>query len=491
MLAAMPRSHPHGPPAAALSRRTLLAGLGLAYTAFVLPRGAAAQARSGEIAPDGFRVLRARPGKALLRGDAQPATAIWGYDGVVPGPTLRVKRGEELKVRLVNELPEPTLLHWHGLRIPNAMDGVPHLTQQPIAPGQSFDYRFKVPDAGTFWYHSHLYASEQIERGLAGVLLVDEPQPVDVDRDVVLVFDDWRLKPDGALHEESFRSMHDAAHLGRVGEHLTVNGGPALDIPVRSNERLRLRMINAANARLMALRLEGHRAVVMAIDGQPAEPFPARDARVAFGPGNRADIFVDAGLAPGSTATLLLETGTAAVPIARLVYAEGAPGRREPRPEARPLPPNPLPERMDFARALRVDVPLHGGAMRMAQRPQQGGEVPGHGIDPSARIWTMAGQASSGHHGPPLFSVKRGRTVMLAFPNRTAFPHAMHLHGHHFRLLDNLDDGWKPFWLDTVVVPPDQTWRIAFVADNPGKWMLHCHMLEHGETGMAGWFEVT
>ena len=120
-----------------------------------------------------------------------------------------------------------------------------------------------------------------------------------------------------------------------------------------------------------------------------------------------------------------------------------------------------------------------------------GREVPGHGIDPRARLWTMAGAASSGHHGPPLFSVKRGRTVMLAFVNRTAFPHGMHVHGHHFRLLDNLDDGWKPFWLDTVLVAPQATARIAFVADNPGKWMIHCHMLEHHDTGMGAWFEVT
>jgi FtsP/CotA-like multicopper oxidase with cupredoxin domain len=491
MVPAMAPSLPHGRFPGGVSRRAVLAGLGLACTVIALPRNVSAQASSGETAPDGFRVLRARPGEALLRGDGQAATAIWGYDGLAPGPTLRVKRGGELKVRLVNELPEPTLVHWHGLRIPNAMDGVPHLVQEPIAPGRSFDYRFKAPDAGTFWYHSHLYASEQIERGLVGILLVDEPQPVDVDRDIALVFDDWRLRPDGALHEESFRSMHDAAHLGRVGEHLTVNGRPALDIAVRANERLRLRLINAANARLMALRLDGHQAVVMAIDGQPAEPFAARDARVALGPGNRVDLFVDAALAPGASAPLLLETGTAAVPIARLAYDAGAPARPEPRAAPQPLPPNPLPERMDFARAVRVDVPLQGGAMRMHERPRGGGDVPGHGIDPLARIWTMAGQASSGHHGPPLFSVKRGRTVMLAFPNRTAFPHAMHLHGHHFRLLDALDDGWKPFWLDTVVVPPDQTWRIAFVADNPGKWMLHCHMLEHGETGMGAWFEVT
>jgi FtsP/CotA-like multicopper oxidase with cupredoxin domain len=105
--------------------------------------------------------------------------------------------------------------------------------------------------------------------------------------------------------------------------------------------------------------------------------------------------------------------------------------------------------------------------------------------------WTLAGRASTGHDGKPLFTVKRRRTVMLGLVNKTAFAHSMHLHGHHFRLLDRLDDGWKPYWLDTAVVPRMETWRIAFVADNPGKWMLHCHMLEHQDTGMGAWFEVT
>jgi FtsP/CotA-like multicopper oxidase with cupredoxin domain len=137
-----------------------------------------------------------------------------------------------------------------------------------------------------------------------------------------------------------------------------------------------------------------------------------------------------------------------------------------------------------------MDIPLEGGAQHSAQ-----GSANTATADSSRGqqqpIWTLAGRGSAGHDGPPLFKVKRGRAVVLAFLNRSAFPHAMHVHGHHFRLLDNLDDGWKPFWLDTVLVPPAQTARIAFVADNPGKWMLHCHRLEHADTGMAAWFEVT
>lgn len=476
-----------------LTRRRLIQSLGVTVAAFGVPAIASGQSTSANPPENGFRILRAQRGTVRLRGPDRPQTPIWGYDGAVPGPTLRIKRGDELRVRLVNDLPEPTLIHWHGVRLPNAMDGVPHLTQDPVEPGKSFDYRFVAPDAGTFWYHSHLYSSEQLERGLYGVLIVDEPQPVDVDRDHVLVLDDWRLADDGSIHEASFRSVHDAAHAGRLGRHLTANSDASLAIPVRTNERLRLRFINAANARVFPLRIHEPSAWVMAIDGQPAEPFQARDGRVALGPGNRVDLFVDATGNAGVETPITVDDGSGnEVSVARLVYQAGDPARSAPRAEPKPLPPNPLPPRIDFKSAFRLDIPLEGGAMSpmMMGRKPRAAAIPGHGIDPAARLWTMAGFASSGHHGPALFSVKRGRPVVLAVPNNTAFPHAMHLHGHHFRLLDNLDDGWKPFWLDTIVVQPRQTVRIAFIADNPGKWMIHCHMLEHQETGMAAWFEV-
>ncbi len=468
------------------SRRLVLAG-GASVALTALTSRAGGQPASGETSPDGFRVLRARSGQARLRGSDKPPTPIWGYDGRVPGPPLRVKRGEELKVRLINELPQPTTIHWHGLRLPNAMDGVPHLTQHSVAPGQQFDYRFKPPDAGTFWYHAHFASPEQVERGLQGMLIVDEPTPPDVDRDVALTFDDWLLNADGTI-DGDFRSTADASHAGRLGDHFTVNAQHALDIPVRTNERIRLRLLNAANSHLFAVTIEQHRPVVIAIDGQPAEPYVARDARIVLAPGNRVDLALDATLAPGSSSQIMIETTHARVVIARLVYEAGAPARPAPRAEMLKLPPNPLPERMDFKGALKLDLPLDGGAMRTRMGS---GNAAGPGDDPYARIWTIAGKSSTGHDGAPLFSVKRGRTVMLALPNRSAFPHAMHVHGHHFRLLDALDDGWKPFWLDTVLVLPAQTARIAFVADNAGKWMFHCHMLEHQESGMAAWFAVT
>jgi FtsP/CotA-like multicopper oxidase with cupredoxin domain len=474
-------------PTAPVSRRRLLMAAGVSAIVATLPRIALGE----RLQPDGFRILRARPGAVRLRGDDKAPTRIWGYEGTVPGPALRVKQGEEVRVRLINQLPQPTVVHWHGLRLPNAMDGVPHLTQKPVEPGESFDYRFVAPDAGTFWYHSHLRSSEQLGRGLYGALIVDEHSEPGFDRDVLMLLDDWRLTDDGQIHE-SFGMPMDASHAGRLGQYLTANSKDLLDVPVRPNERLRLRLVNAANARVMRLRLDGHRATVVALDGQPAQPFDLPNGTLTLPPGSRADLVVDAQLEAGSKADFVLEYGRGQeLAFASLVY-RGDPVRTAPLAPPSPLPPNPLPERMHFDGALRMEIPLDGGAMSamMRERMMMGGaRMRGHGGEPM--FWALADRSSSGHDGPPLFRVARGRTVVLEFVNRTAFPHAMHLHGHHFRVLEGPSgERWKPYWLDNVLVDVRETERIAFVADNPGKWMIHCHMIEHQESGMAAWFAV-
>jgi FtsP/CotA-like multicopper oxidase with cupredoxin domain len=229
------------------------------------------------------------------------------------------------------------------------------------------------------------------------------------------------------------------------------------DIAVKSGERLRLRLINASAARFLALRLEGHAPWVMGIDGQPAEPVLARDGRIGLGPGNRVDLFVDTTRAGGTAAPLLAGVGDEQ-PAARLVYERGGGASAARRAEPPLLPPNPLPTRIDLAGSLKADVSLANA------KP----------FDPA---------------GAPLFSVRRGRAVTLVIRNASGRPWAVHLHGHHFRLLDRLDDGWKPFWMDTLVVGA-QTERIAFVADNAGKWLIGCGMLERPETEAGFWFAV-
>src|ERR1700730_10639381 len=306
-----------------LSRRHVLWGTGCALAAVATP------ARS-ETAPDGVTVLRASRA---------------GFNGAVPGPVIRVRRGDEVKVRLINGLDESTMLHWHGVRVPNAMDGGVPLTGTLVAPGASFDYRFPVPDAGTFWYRAALRAHQ--ESGLYGALIVAEPDPPPVDQDQVLVFGDRRSSPDGARQ-------------------FTLNGATALDIAVRPNERLRLRFVNASVTQAMNARTADHGVVVRALDGEPAEPFVSRDGRITLGPGNRADVFVDARLAPGSIAPIMFMHESGEAPSVRIVYGE-TPARGAPLGEPAPLPANPLPARMNFSRALRIALGIvmdHPPALR-------------------------------------------------------------------------------------------------------------------------------
>jgi FtsP/CotA-like multicopper oxidase with cupredoxin domain len=429
-------------PATMVSRRRVLAGAGAAVTCLSLPRRAGAE-EAPSLTPDGFQLLHARAAAAVRDG----AAPVRGFAGAVPGPLLRVKRGEELRLRLINDLPDATAIHWHGVRAPNLMDGAPGLTQPAVAPGGRFDYRFRPPDAGTFWYHAPWLAEtpdEAARQRLRGVFVVEDAQPAEIDREHVLLFDDRPVaaQDDPGNPARSFQIM--------------ANDLPAPDLPVRANERLRLRLVNAAKARVVALRLDRHAATAMAIDGQPTEPFRLRDNRLILGPGNTADLFVDATLEPGAAAPILWADASGELAVARLVYDPAPPLRPEPLAPPAPLPANPLPPRLDLTHAVKLDLAL----------------------DDLARGTTAR------------FKVKRGRTVMLALANRKEFACAVHVHGHAFRLLDRLDDGWKPFWLATVLVDARQTARIAFVADNRGKWLIECVGIDHPETVTACWFEV-
>ncbi|HEX2140780.1 MAG TPA: multicopper oxidase domain-containing protein [Candidatus Limnocylindria bacterium] len=244
----------------------------------------------GATGGDGFRVLRAKGGVAPLMGDEGDPTAIWGFNGKCPGPTLKVRQGEELKVRLVNELLEPTSIHWHGIRLPNAMDGT-DLTQEPVPPGGSFDYVFTPPDAGTFWYHAHVGSAHQVDRGLYGALVVEEETPPEGMSDVLMVIDDWWLLDSGAINEETFGDLMVAAHGGRMGNWLTVNGVSRPHLTAAVGERLRVRLINAANARLMRLRFNAAAPHLLAMDGQPlASPRLLDKDPLVLPPGGRADI---------------------------------------------------------------------------------------------------------------------------------------------------------------------------------------------------------
>jgi FtsP/CotA-like multicopper oxidase with cupredoxin domain len=463
-----------------MSRRTALrsglaAALGLALP---LPLGRAH-------AQGGHR-LKPQPATARFFGANGPETPVWGYNGAVPGPEIRVRQGERLRVLLENGLPQATTVHWHGLRIPNAMDGVPDLTQPPVEPGARFSYEFDAPDAGTFWYHPHVRSSEQQERGLYGVLIVEESNPPPVDRDVTWVIDDWRLTETAAV-AEPFDHLHDLSHAGRLGNVATLNGQDSSAFRVRAGERLRLRIVNTANARIFALRFEGHSPLVIALDGQPTAPHAPPGNRLIVPPAGRVDVILDLAGTPGGRYPVVDDYfARQSYQFLELAYDDGAPLRESPLDGKVALAPNPLPE-PQLADAERHDVVLAGGAMgAMRSAILDGRSLDIRELAQQGKVWAMNGIVADGQVMAPLFTFQLGRTQVLAIRNDTAFPHPMHLHGHSFRLLSR---NGRPVrgqpWLDTVLLEADDRVEVAFVADNPGDWLFHCHVLEHMQAGMS------
>lgn len=429
-------------------------------------------------------VLRAAPGSAHLAPPGYPQTPVWGYEGGVPGPVLRAVQGERFVRRFVNDLPQPSTIHWHGIRIANAMDGVPGLTQEAVPSGGEFLYDFVVPDAGTYWYHPHQRTWEQMARGLYGALIVEERAPPPVDRDEVLLIDDWRLSDDAGIHE-SFGAMMDLSHAGRVGNWVTVNGSGDFRLSVERFERLRLRLVNTANARIFSLGLEGMEGWIVALDGQPLdEPRPA--GRMTLAPAQRVDLIVDVTSDDAATARLLSFERDGTRAIATLAVAGSARSARLPAPTA--LPGNPVPPLGDLARAPQVRLHMEGGAMGGMREAVMDGRTTGiRQLVEAGLVWAMNGVAADLPR-EPLIAASRGETVRISMINDTAWPHAMHLHGHHFR---RLDAHGRPGPLrDTVLIDRADTAEIAFHADNPGSWLLHCHMLEHAASGMRTWLEV-
>jgi FtsP/CotA-like multicopper oxidase with cupredoxin domain len=460
------------------SRRSLLTGGAALATAALL----SGRSHRADAAADLH--LTAGPARVQLREASSPETDVWTYDGSVPGPTLRFRQGEIARIAVENRLAEATTVHWHGVRVPNPMDGVPYVTQKPIAPGETFAYEFRVPDAGTFWYHPHERSFVQVARGLYGAFIVEEPTPIAVDRDLTWVLGDWRLGGDGSINDD-FGNHMDMSMGGRIGTTVTVNGHVPDPFAVRAGERVRLRLINAATARIFALAFGGHRPRIIALDGQPVEPHEPEDGRIVLGPAMRADLVMDMmgrvgerfaitdGFYPQFTYRLL-----------EIAYAD-APLRDRALDADIRLPRNPLAE-PDLAAAERHEIVLSGG-MTM------GGDMMGGGMmgSDSDHIWTINGISSTEHTHEPLLFLKRGRSYVFALQNNTAFHHPIHLHGHSFRVMSrNVVPTRLMEWRDTVLVAPKERVEIAFVADNPGDWMIHCHILDHQAAGMMATVRV-
>jgi FtsP/CotA-like multicopper oxidase with cupredoxin domain len=289
-------------------------------------------------------------------------------------------------------------------------------------------------------------------------LIVSETEAIAADRDETLLIEGFRLKADGSAIAPGLDPS------GTVAVY-TVNGELKRDITVRPRERLRLRFINALQRHVIALKFERHDVTMMALDGQPTEPFLARNGTFALAPGGRADVFVDITLGAGST-PILMHDGEAARSIGQLIVSDDAPKRAEKLPPATPFPSNGLPSYLDLKSALRVDLAF-GGDQKDWLRP-----------------------ATFAISSAPVFRAKIGSVVVLSLTNRASLTSVFHLHGHHFRLLDRLDDGWKPFWLDTIAIDAGQTQRIAFAAQFAGRWLMEAADANWSAPKLLRWFSV-
>jgi FtsP/CotA-like multicopper oxidase with cupredoxin domain len=429
-----------------LSRRHLLAGI--AISAFMPSVRATADRAS----------LLLKAEASLIRpGSGQPEIGISGLSTDAANGVARFPQRSDLDITLRNDLPAPVALNWYGL------DGVPAIEPlliRPAVPSGKTD-RFALPtrQAGTFLSDIRFLEDPDGPPSGAQAVIVAEATPAEVDRDELFVIEDWPTNPG-----DEAKGTHPTANTS-----YTVNKKPSPDIVARANERLRFRFINACQRNAIALEIQNHDVRVMAIDSQPAEPFLARGGRIVLAPGSRIDAFIDATSQPGSTSAIVLHDGVKPRTVARLLTSKDAPFRPAPLSIPAPLPSNGLPAHLDLKNALRVSLPLDASAA-----------LPSAWVKPTAFPSTL----------PPAFRAKRGRTVVLALGNATATPQVFRLHGHHFRLLDRLDDGWKPYWLDTLLIDAGQTQRIAFLAEYPGRWLMEAMRPNWPSPRGLRWFAV-
>jgi FtsP/CotA-like multicopper oxidase with cupredoxin domain len=403
-------------------------------------------------------------GWEFIPGVVSPA---WTFNGTVPGPTLEATVGDVLEIQLVNHLTEPTVVHWHGLRIPAAMDGTERV-QRPVGPGETFVYRFRLPDAGTFWYHSHFNETVQLERGLYGALIVRAADELVFDADRTLVLDDVELEKDGQIKPPGWWIE---SHDGREGSTRLVNGRREPDIRMAAGQMERWRIVNAASARYARLSVGGRPFAIIGTDGGliPTPVIvtdvllcPADRIEIVVGPFAEGDVlrletlpFNRGSFKAHKTAELFatIQVGGAALSRARL------PGE------------------------LRTIAPLVTGPVTPNRTVRLGfGLGLKHGVEFNINH-------EQHHQADP---VRIGDLQIWDVVNRTPVHHPFHLHGYFFQVLD-VNGSPPPFlsWEDTLNVPAFGQARIAWMPEGrPGGWMYHCHILEHHAAGMMAHFEV-
>ncbi|BAN46893.1 multicopper oxidase family protein [Metapseudomonas resinovorans] len=403
----------------------------------------------------------------LVPGHTTPA---WAYGGQAPGVELRSRQGDWLRVRFINKLDEPTTIHWHGIRLPLEMDGVPYVSQLPVLPGEYFDYRFKTDDAGSFWYHPHLSSAHQLGRGLVGPLIVEEREPTGFRHEKVLSLKTWHVDEQGAF--TAFSVPREAAREGTRGRLTTINGKPLPTLDLPAGQVVRLRILNLDNTVTYRLNLPGGEARIYSLDGHPVEP---RDLGKEYwlGPGMRIELALKV---PAEGTELSLRNGPLRLATLKSVASSEAPGDW---PAA--LPANPVPEPdLEKAQVLRFNFEWAATLASGAGRPSNYWQING-------KAWDINDKTCADR---PIAKLKKDGHYIFELRNMAQYLHPIHLHGMAFKVLDSDRKNIIPYFTDTYLLGKNETARIALVADNPGVWMFHCHVIDHMETGLMAAIEV-
>lgn len=394
----------------------------------------------------------------------------WGFNQQLPGPVLRANKGDTLLVRVTNKLPEATTIHWHGICLPASMDGTRGV-QKPIEPGEVFEYRFVVPDAGTFWYHSHTNETVQMERGMYGALIVDEETDIQVDGERIFMIDDMKLNAKNEFTKPSwFLPRMLERHDGRQGNTLLLNGKENVVIGMNAGQTERWRFINSSSARYFVLHLGGKSFDAIATDGGLLE-HAITVTELLITPGERMDILVGP-LTEGETFAIesLAYNRMTTIRSKRETFATVVVGAKQPTTAF-------VPER------LRIIQPLAKQDATVTRKIS-------FSVDPRIRDGKDFQVNGGTHvHDKP---VRISELQVWEVTNTSRMDHPFHLHGFFFQVIE--ENGKAPAykaWKDTYNLKPKGTIKIAWMPDDrPGTWMYHCHIIEHHAAGMMATFDV-
>jgi FtsP/CotA-like multicopper oxidase with cupredoxin domain len=402
----------------------------------------------------------------VASGKTVPA---WGFNNQVPGPLLKAHKGDTLVVKVKNSLPEPTIVHWHGIRLPASMDGTDGV-QKPIQPGETFEYRFVVPDGGTFWYHSHHNETVQVERGLYGGIIIEEETALVTDAEKVFLIDDMKLTVDGQFKHGGFIARWMERHDGRQGNTRLINGKEEPIIKMQAGQVERWHFINTSSARYFQFHLDGRPFKLIGTDGGFLE-HPRTETELLLTPGERIDIVVGP-FAAGERFPLesLAYNRTTFLKAKRETFATVIVG--VPKPSMAFIP--------DTLRQIEPLAPQDAEVTRRTKLSVSPSLK--HGID-----FQVNGVVHANDN-----PVIVGDLQVWEVANTSLMDHPFHLHGFFFQVLE--ENGKAPeyrAWKDTVNLKPKSKVKIAWMPDNrPGVWMYHCHILEHHAAGMMAHFEV-